>query len=95
MEYGITMLQVKSVKGYKRIVGVKSAEGRQGKYILVIHYRHDNRPDEFFYLTQEQNTRHHLKGSEWGNLIFNKLEREKYRAQTLLQLAKEILEGRL
>ncbi|NOZ76825.1 MAG: hypothetical protein GXO65_03945 [Euryarchaeota archaeon] len=88
-------VQVKRVKGYNRIVGVKSTEGRQGKYILVIHYRHDNKPDEFFYLTQEQITRHHIMGSEWGDLVFNKPEREKYREQTLSQLAKKILDGKI
>jgi hypothetical protein len=95
--YGIRYydVQVKSVRGYNRIIGLKSTEGRKGRYLLVIHYRHDKKPDEFFYLTEDQINRHQLKGADWGDLIFNKQEREQYRHQTLAHLAKRILDGNL
>ena len=88
-------LQVKSVKGYNRIVGVKNAEKQRGRYILVIHYRHDDRSDEFFYLTQEQIACHYLKASDWDDLVFNKPEREKFAGQTLADLARRVLNGKL
>jgi hypothetical protein len=87
---------VKSVKDYNRVVGVKSVEGKKGRYILIIHYRHDGRkPDEFYYLTQAQITRHHLKGSEWGDLVFNKAERARYSGQTLQALAEKIMKEKI
>lgn len=86
-------VQVKSVKGYGRIIGLKCVERKPSRYVLVIHYRHDNRPDEFFYLTKEQIMRHHLSNSAWGDLVFNKQEREQYAGQTLANLAERILGG--
>src|SRR5438045_6759412 len=70
-------VQVKSVKGYNRIIGIRNLENKGSRYILIIHYRHDNRPGEFFYLTKEQVALHHIAGS-WENLVFNKPERERY-----------------
>lgn len=86
-------VQVKSIKGYNSIVGVKNAEDLRGNYILIVHYRHDSKPDEFFYLTHKQIAHHHLKGSGWGDLVFNKPERERYAEQNLADLAKRILNG--
>lgn len=88
-------VQVKSVRGYNRIIGLKSIEGRKGRYILVIHYRHDKKPDEFFYLTEEQITRHQIKGADWGDLIFRRQEREEHHLQNLSHLASRLLEGNL
>ena len=81
-------LQVKSVRNYNRIIGVKSQRNHKGSCFMVIHYRHDKKPDEFFYLTKEQVTQHHKGDSEWGDLIFNKAERAKYSHQTLSELAR-------
>ena len=88
-------LQIKSVKGYNRIVGLRDVERQRGNYILIIHYRHDERPDEFFYLTREQIALHQLKDSEWGDLVFNRPERKRYSGQTLADLAKCVLDGEL
>ena len=83
-------VQVKSVKGYNRIVGVRHLDKQQGSYILIIHYRHDNRPDEFFYLMHDQIGQHLLEDTDWGDLIFNKPEREQYAEQTLAHLAERL-----
>lgn len=88
-------VQVKSVEGYNRIVGLRDMGLRPSSYILVIHYHHDSRQDEFFYLTKEQISQHHLKNSAWGDLVFNKAEREQYVSQTLANLAKRLLDGEL
>ena len=88
-------VQVKSSRGYNRIIGLKSIEGRKGRYILVIHYRHDNKPDEFFYLTEQQIQQHQVKGADWGDLIFNAPERDQHRHQHLSHLAHAILAGDL
>ncbi len=88
-------IQVKSVKGYNRIIGVKDVAEKQDKYILIIHYRHENKPDEFFYLTKKQIIQHHISGSDWGDLIFNKQERQNYSQQNLSDLANHILKSDL
>jgi len=79
-------VQVKSVKGYNRIIGLGDLQSISPGFLLVIHYRHDNRADEFFYLTLDQIKKHHLGGS-WGDLVFNKTERSTYGAQNLAHLA--------
>jgi len=82
-------LQVKSVAGYNRLLGVHPPpQGRESNCILVIHYRHANRPDEFFYLRGDQIAQHVIAGSSWGDLVFNKREREKYGGQSLDHLAR-------
>ena len=63
-------VQVKSVKGYNRIIGVKKPGDRSNRYILIIHYRHGDKPDEFFYLTKEQIVLHHLADSGLGGFGF-------------------------
>ena len=75
-------VQVKSVKGYNRIIGIRNLETKGSRYILIIHYRHDNRESEFFFITKEQVALHHIPGS-WGDLVFNKPERNQYADQTL------------
>lgn len=88
-------IQVKSVKGYNRIVGLKPLRNRQDKYILVIHYRHNSKPVEFFYLSREQIARHYKKDSPWGDLVFNKADREEYARQDLADLARRVLNAQL
>ena len=88
-------IQIKSVKGYNRIIGLKNIEEKNPDYILIIHYRHDNKPDEFFYLTKDQIIKHYLKDSDWGDLIFNKPEREKYKDQIIANLADKIIHGNI
>jgi hypothetical protein len=82
--------QVKSVRGYNRIVGVCNPRRQGGNYLLIIHYRHDNKPDEFFYLNKKQIERYYLEGSEWGDLIFKKADREKLKHQNLINLAESL-----
>lgn len=48
-----------------------------------------NKSDEFFYLTKEQVVLHHIAGS-WGDMVFNKPERDLYGQQTLAHLAERI-----
>jgi hypothetical protein len=84
-------IQIKSVAGYNRIIGVKSPKTRQGNYVLVIHYRHADKPDEFFYLTADQVEHHLLEDSSFGDLVFNRAERAAYAQQTLSDLARALL----
>ncbi|MFL5800261.1 MAG: hypothetical protein ACJ8CR_00665 [Roseiflexaceae bacterium] len=88
-------VQVKSVRGYNRIVGLKNIDIKSSRYILILHYRHDEKADESFYLTKDQVLRHYLKDSKWGDLVFNKVEREQYAAQTLADLGQRILRREL
>jgi hypothetical protein len=68
---------------------------KSSRYILIIHYRHDAQADECFYLTKDQVLQHYLKDSQWGDLVFNKLERTHYAAQTLADLGRRILSNEL
>ena len=86
-------LQVKSVVGRNRIIGVKSPDTQKGNYILILDYRLSDGSDEFFYLTREQIAQHHLAGSSWGDLVFNRQEREQYATQNLADLARLLKEG--
>lgn len=87
-------VQVKSVAGYNRIVGVRPpAPDRLANYLLVIDYRHANRPDEFFFLRGDQITKHTPPNASWGDLIFNKPEREAYAQQDMDELARFFNEG--
>lgn len=79
-------VQIKSSKGYNRIIGLGDLQSVSPDFLLVIHYRHENRADEFFYLTLDQIKKHHLGGS-WGDLVFNKAERSTYQVQDLSHLA--------
>ena len=88
-------VQVKSVEGYNRIIGIKKGGLKNRRSILVVHYRHLDRPDEFFYLTREQVAKHHLADSDWGDLVFNKDERRLYSRQTLEYLAQKIINAKL
>lgn len=83
-------IQVKSVKGYNRIIGLGDINAKEDNYILVIHYRHDNKPDEFFYLLRNQILEHWLADSGWGDLVFNKAQRQQYESQDLYTLARYV-----
>jgi len=94
-------IQVKSVKNYNRIVGVKKLHSKKKNYIIIIHYRHDKKNDEFFYLTLKQAIRLWKEKdkdgnlNKWGDLIFNKVERQLYSTQTLEDLATRIISSTL
>ncbi len=81
-------IQVKSVKGYNRIIGLGDINAKADNYILVIHYRHASKPDEFFYLLGHQILEHWLADSGWGDLVFNKPQRQQYASQDLPALAR-------
>ena len=87
-------VQVKSVKGHNQIVGVHPP-CEQGNYLLIVQYRHDDKPDETFYLTREQVREHLLDGSEWGDLRLLKADRERLSRQTLRALAEALQNGAL
>lgn len=88
-------VQVKSVKNYNRIIGLKRPDNRQGRYVLIIHYRNDKKPDEFLYLTRKQIALHCLQTSVWGDLILKKKDRAQYAHQTLSHLAAALLSDKL
>lgn len=83
-------VQVKSVAGYNRIVGLRDIEQKSPTYILVVYYRHANKPDECLYLLRDQVLQFNKKEYEWGDLIFNKADREQYMEQSLSVLAQKI-----
>ncbi len=88
-------IQVKSVSGYNRIVGLRDIEAKAQTYILILHYRHNTKPDECLYLLRDQILKYHKPEYEWGDLIFNKLQREQYMSQSLAMLATKIKEDTL
>jgi len=90
-------VQVKSVGSYTRVVGLQKARvRRKGRnYFLVLHYRLEARDDEFYYLTRDQLLDLLPPRSDWGDLVFNRQEREKFRQQDLTALAKVLRSGSL
>lgn len=89
-------IQVKSVRGYNRIIGLPwqfILDDAADNYILVVVYRFDGRQSEFFYLTVED-LRGDLKPDPipvgWGDLIFNRPERAKYADRGLDAMAKHL-----
>lgn len=86
-------VQVKSVKNYNRVIGLKPLGNQQGRYVLIIHYRNDKKPDEFLYLTRKQIALYHPKHSVWGDLVLKKKDRAQYAHQTLSHLAHALLNG--
>lgn len=82
-------VQVKSVKGYNRIVGLSDLTAASDRFVLVIHYRHDDRPDEFFWLRGDEARALRIPES-WGDLRFNKAERARYADRTLETLAERL-----
>ena len=72
--YGV---QVKSIKGYNRIVGLSVLPD-----ILVVVYQHADR-DEYLWLSREQIERHWLRDSGWKDVVLNREERKIYKNQTI------------
>ena len=82
-------IQVKSVRGYNRILGVpwEYIATKPQNYLLVIAYIHQKKQDEFFFLTIKDLLKLMPKlKSKWRDLIFNKPEREKYKDRTITKL---------
>lgn len=88
-------IQVKSCAGYNRIIGVPwqfILDDAADNYMLVVAYRFPNRPSEFYYLTVEDlrsdlSLRLQPGVTSWGDLIFNRPQRERYRDRGLDALA--------
>jgi len=84
-------IQVKSSKGYNQIIGIPWSyiTSKPSNYLVVVVFIHSRKPDEFFFLTVDD-----LLGlmpepvDEWGGLVFNKPEREKYKNQTITNLSR-------
>jgi hypothetical protein len=80
-------IQVKSVAGYNRIYGIRLPRERCDEFVLVLHFRHEDRSDEFYYLSGEQVARHLVQGSKFRDLLFEQAERVQYAHQDLAALA--------
>lgn len=93
-------IQVKSCSGYNRIIGIPwpfILDHAADNYILVIAYRFAQKPSEFYYLTVEDlrsdlSLRLAPDKTSWGDLVFNKPQRERYRCRGLDALAKFLRE---
>jgi len=89
-------IQVKSCLGYNRIIGIPwqfIMDKAASNYILVLAYRFNNRPSEFYYLTikdlrNNKDFRSKNTQSNWGDLIFNKTQRNQYQNQNIEELTK-------
>ena len=87
-------VQIKGYRGYNRVVGVyrKALEQQSPNYLLVLAFFHETKPDEVFFLTRDQvlqlKDRAFGKGSNggWGDLLFNKPERQEFAGQTIERL---------
>ena len=79
--YGV---QVKSIRGYNRIVGLSVLPD-----ILVVVYQHKDR-DEYLWLSREQIERHWLRDSEWKDVVLNQEERDIYEDQTIESVIKSL-----
>ena len=94
-EFGVRHfdVQVKSVKGFNRILGVKNLSAKSENYLLILHFRHEGHPDDYFFLTRDEAAHHHLPDSNWGDLVFNKEQRERYAHRDLRILAEWLKSG--
>ena len=86
-------LQVKSVAGYNRVVGLRDIAKKSNTYILILHYRHTDKPDECLYLLRDLVLQFHQQEYEGGDLIVTKPERMKFMAQSLADLGQRITDG--
>ncbi|GAI97320.1 unnamed protein product, partial [marine sediment metagenome] len=85
-------IQIKSVKTYNTVVGVKNLHEKPKNYILIIYYRHDQNQDEFYYLKLKQSQELWTgPDGDWKEVYFQKTKREKYKNQTLEHLANVLL----
>jgi len=85
-------VQIKSVKAYNSVVGVRNLHEKPKNYFLIIYYRHDKNKDEFYYLKLQQ-AKELWTGpdGDWKEVQLKKPERDKYKHQTLEHLAKTLL----
>lgn len=83
-------VQVKSVSGYNLVVGLSDIEAKSESYILIVHYRHTGKPDEYLYLLRDQVLRFHKKDYKFGDLRIKAKDRDPLLSHSLLSLAEKI-----
>jgi len=89
-------IQVKSCAGHNRIIGLPwqfILDDAADNYVLVVAYRFPSKPSEFYYLTVEdlrsdQSLQVQPDATSWGDLIFNKAQRDRYKDRGLDALAR-------
>jgi len=89
-------VQVKSCAGHNRIIGLRwqfILDDAADNYILVVAYRFPNKPSEFYYLTVEDlrndlSLRLEPGVVSWGDLVFNRAQRDRYSDRGLDALAR-------
>lgn len=86
-------VQVKSVKGYNCLIGIDDLSKYKGNKILIVHYRHDSKKDEFFYFTPSQMQEFMVPNAKLKDFKFNKDDRERYSIQNLDNLALKVKKG--
>jgi len=94
-------VQIKGYTGYQRVVGVarKSVEEKSGNYLLLLAFVHRERRDEVFFLTKDQILS--LKDAAfgrgrdggWGDIAFNRPQREAFSGQTIEKLSAFLQRG--
>lgn len=85
-------LQIKSVKAYNDIPNIHKLHEKPDNYILILHFRHDQKEDEFFYLKIDQ-ALELWSGAEskYKEIRFKVEHREAYKNQTLENLTDILL----
>jgi hypothetical protein len=100
-------VQVKGYNGYSRVVGLypDKVRAKTGRYIVVLAFfftaaeGKKHKPDEFYALSRVDVLRLREEhppdpsSSDWGDLLFNKPERQAYAHQDLDYLTKWIKGG--
>jgi hypothetical protein len=84
-------IQIKGYRGYARVVGVdrKAVERKPEDYLLLLAFLHQNRADEVFFLTKRQvlalkdDAFGRGKDGGWGDIAFNRPQRERFSSQTI------------
>jgi hypothetical protein len=84
-------IRVVSVASRSRVIGVRLPEQRKDEFILVIHYRRDDRSDDLLYLTGDQAEQHRDVESGWGDLLIDRATCKRYAHQTLGALAEFLI----
>jgi hypothetical protein len=88
-------VQIKGYRGYNRVIGVsrRTVEQQTGAYLLVLAFFHPHpKRDEVFFLTRRQvldlKDRDFGPGGDgkWGDLLFNKQDRESFARQMIEHL---------
>jgi len=85
-------VQIKSIKSYNLVLGLPKDRVREkgANYIVIVHFRHDDKPDEYIYFTREQLLQLLPEDAEWGDFPLKKADRERFKHQDLKHLAKWI-----